>query len=76
MPPTLAGVTRLTNELARDISTVGTNGTGSGTLPTVPTADATYVVADIAAAPSSQYQLAEPRASTLSSTRASCGSRM
>ena len=41
MPPTLAGVTRLTNDDAICACTVGTNGRRSGTPPAIPMADAT-----------------------------------
>ncbi len=41
MPPTLAGVTRLTKLDASWACTLGTGGNGSGTPPAIPTADAT-----------------------------------
>ena len=41
MPPTFAGVTRLTNDDASCVSTVGPNGSGSGTPPISPIAEAT-----------------------------------
>ena len=75
IPPTLAGVTRLTNDDAICVSTVGPNGIGCGVPPSSPTADATYVVIDRTAAASSHQRFAEPMASKLSSTLASCGSR-
>ena len=75
MPPTLAGVTRLTNDDASWTSIVGASGRRSGTPPAIPTAADTYVSEDITIAPASQPQLAERSASTLSSTLASCGRR-
>ena len=41
MPPTFAGVTRLTNDDAICVSTVGPKGSRSGTPPIRPTAEAT-----------------------------------
>ncbi len=41
MPPTLAGVTRLTNDEATEVSTVATNGSREPTPPRIPTAEAT-----------------------------------
>ena len=41
IPPTLAGVTRLTNDEAICTSTADPSGTVSGTPPTSPTADVT-----------------------------------
>ena len=76
IPPTLAGVTRLTKDEAICACRFGQNGSGWGTPPARPMADAAYVSIDITAATSSQPQLAERMAWTLSSTLASCGSRM
>ena len=75
MPPTLAGVTRLTNDDASCASTVGTNGRCSATLPRRPNAAATYVSPDSAMHASDPTELAERRAWKLSSTLASCGRR-
>ena len=76
MPPTLAGVTRLTNDDASCASTLGTNGRCSGTPPAMPIADG-----DVGqqrqhdgtrrASPSSPMRSARK----LSPTLASCGSR-
>ena len=74
IPPTFAGVTRLTNDDARATCTVGTNGRSSRTPPIMPTPAATYVSADATSTPASHPQLADPRAAMLSSTLASCGS--
>ncbi len=75
MPPTFAGVTRLTNDEASWARMVGTNGSRCGTPPVMPMPAATYVTPDITTQPASQPQLAERIASMLSSTLASCGSR-
>ena len=75
MPPTLAGVIRLTNDDAIWASTVGTKGSGSGTLPTVQNAAAMYVTPDRSAAATSHPQLADLKAVKLSPTLASWGSK-
>ena len=41
MPPTFAGLTRLTNDDASCVSTVATNGSGTVTPPASPIAEAT-----------------------------------
>ena len=76
MPPTFAGVTRLTNEDASDTCVVGTSGSRWRVVATMPIPLDRYVHADIATAPASHIQFADRSASTLSSTLASCGSRM
>src|SRR5215216_1155526 len=68
MPPTFAGVTRLTNDEANWASTVAPNGSGSETPPRRPIAAATYVKPDVTMDPASHPQLADRRAWKLQST--------
>ena len=76
MPPTLAGVTRLTNDEATCASTLGRTAVGSARRRPCRPPTATYVTHDITTHTASHTQFADRNARMLSSTLASCGSRM
>ena len=73
IPPTFAGVTRLTNDDASCASTVLPNGRCRGTLPACATAEQTYVTPDSRTHNANHLQSAERMALTLSPTLASWG---
>ena len=58
MPPTFAGVTRLTNDDAAEAPTLATNGRWPGTPPCWPIAEATYVSSDMTTHTASQPKFA------------------